>query len=618
MLSDYLFEYWAVFGISAAVVILLTPLFIKLAPHVGLMDVPNERCIHKKVTPLGGGFVVFVGFNLACYALYHLLWPDFAGRLGINWWHAFFISSAILLVVGLVDDYQGISPVSKLAGQALATVSLYLLSGYQFNLLGFDFGFWGGLIFVLIWTLGIVNAFNLIDGLDGLCSGLAMISSVGLAAVFLFRGVPGDAMICLALAGSCVGFLRYNFFPAKVFLGDTGSMFLGFALASVSLHAGGKGSFFVILAVPFFIAGIPITDTFLAIWRRSIRKILADRDGKPGVKIMQPDKEHLHHRLLDYGLKQNHVALVLYAANMLIVGLGLFYVIAQEVASGLFLIVFISAAYLLVKYVLQIELWETSKLLARFNDKPQLTRFMLVFYPLFDLLWISFSAWLAGVIALSGQQPFHGVSEWVSRLPLWVLPVLLSLFISKAYIKIWRNSFFRDYLTLMLAIVVGCSISWSLICLLTSNASISTFNQLLLFCLFSLLGVIGIRTLHQVIREWCVAGHKHDKRNVLVYGAGTHGGLYMRERHLNHGVELGSVNVIGFIDDNSLLKEKYIYGKAVLGELNDVKELVSKHNIDEVVLTTPISIDKLSKLKQIADQHKVKLMEWRAYTVGVH
>jgi UDP-GlcNAc:undecaprenyl-phosphate GlcNAc-1-phosphate transferase len=356
----------------------------------------------------------------------------------------------------------------------------------------------------------------------------------------------------------------------------------------------------------------------LAIWRRSIRKVLADRDGKPGVKIMQPDKEHLHHRLLDYGLKQHHVALVLYAVNMLIVGLGLFFIIAQEAASGLFLLIFITAVYLLVKYVLQIELWETTRLLARSNDKPQLTRFKLIFYPLFDLLWMSLSAWLAGVIALSGEQPFHGMSDWAFRLPIWVMPVLLALFVSKAYIKIWRNSFFRDYLSLMLAVVVGCSISWALICLLTNNANISAFNQLLLFCLFSLIGVIGIRTLHQVVREWCAAAHNHNKRNVLVYGAGTHGGLYMRERHLNHSVELGSVNVVGFIDDNSSLREKYVYGKAVLGELNDFNDLVSKHNIDEVILTTSISTDNLSKLKQFADQHKIKLMEWRAYTVGVH
>lgn len=618
MLSDHLFEYWAVFGVSAAIVILLTPLFIKLAPLAGLMDVPDERCIHKKITPLGGGVIVFIGFNVACYSLYHYFWPDFTGHLDIGWWQAFLISSAILLIVGLVDDIAGMPPLNKLAGQALATVCLYLISGHQLNLLGFDFGFWGGMAFVLIWTLGIVNAFNLIDGLDGLCSGLAMISSAGLAAVFMFRGVPGDAMICLALAGGCVGFLRYNFFPAKVFLGDTGSMFLGFALASISLHAGGKGSFFVILAAPFFIAGIPIIDTLLAIWRRSIRKVLAHRDGNPGVKIMQPDKEHLHHRLLDYGLKQHHVALVLYAVNMLIVGLGLFFIIAQEAANGLLFIILITAVYLLVKYVLQIELWETSKLLARPNDKPRVTRFKLIFYPLFDLLWMSLSVWLAGMIVLSGKQPFHGIGDWAFQVFLWVMPVLSSLLMSKVYIKIWRNSVFRDYLSLMLAVLVGCSISWALVCLLTGNAGIATFNQLLLFCLFSLIGVIGIRTPHQVIREWCAVNHRHNKRNVLIYGAGTHGGLYVRERHLNHSVDPDSVNVVGFIDDNSLLRQKYVYGKAVLGQLSDFNELVSKHHIDEVILTTAISTDNLSKLKQIAEQHKIKLMEWRAYTVGVH
>lgn len=619
MSSVPLLKYFAVFSLSTVIVILLTPLFIKLAPRLGLMDVPDERCVHKKITPLGGGLVVFIAFNISCYAIYHYFWLGFSSLLNITWWQAFFIASAILIIVGLIDDRFGMSPLMKLIGQATACSMLYFLSGYSVNLLNIDFGFWGGLVFVLIWTLAIVNAFNLIDGLDGLCSGLAMISAIGLAALFIFRSSVGDALVCLALVGACAGFLYYNFFPAKVFLGDTGSMFLGFTLASISLHAGGKGSIAVILATAFFIAGIPIIDTLLAIWRRSIRKVLAKHDGLANVKIMQPDKDHLHHRLLNYGIKQQHVTLVFYAASSVIVMVGLSFMIAKEISTGLFLVVFIIALYLLIKYVLQIELWETNRLIARTNESSSITRFNLIFYPLFDLLWMSVSVWLATVISLMGNSPFHSMGQFSSQLPLWVMPIFFFLFISKAYIKNWRNSFFRDYLLLSVAVVVGCVFSLALFSLLDKEFGFLLINQLLLFCFFSLAGIIGIRTPHSFIKELSIdnSNHSNISHNILLYGAGYHGGLYLRKRYLKYGNELKNTRIIGFIDDNVLLRQQYIYGKEVLGDLTDLKALIEKHHIDQIILTVEITDENTALLKKIADEQGVQLMHWQVSTVAI-
>ncbi|MDP1615279.1 MAG: aminotransferase class I/II-fold pyridoxal phosphate-dependent enzyme [Methylococcales bacterium] len=574
----------------------------------------------KNLGALGdGGVVVFIAFNIACSLLYYHFWPDFNGQLDMSWWRAFLISSAILLVIGLVDDHHGMSPLTKLAGQAVATACLYLLSDCQVNLLGFDFGLVGGLVFVLIWTLAIINAFNLIDGLDGLCSGLAMISAAGLAVVFMLRGSPGDGLICLALVGACAGFLYHNFFPAKVFLGDTGSMFLGFALASISFHAGGKASLFVLISAPFFIAGIPVIDTLLAIWRRSIRKELAKRNGQPTVKVMQADKDHLHHRLLNYGLKQYHVALVFYVVNVIMVSIGLLFIIFNELAIGFFLIAVIIGLYLLIKYVLQIELWETHRLMARSDKSPAMTRFSLMFYPAFDLLWMSLSVWLAGFIALSGTSAFHSMDEWTTELPLWVMPIFLLLSGSKVYIKIWRNSFFKDYLFLILAVLVGSTISLALFFLLHNSNSFLLLNQTLLFCLFSLLGIMGIRIPHHVIREWGVSNPNPNsnpdcRRNILLYGAGSRGGAYIRERYLNHADELGTISIVGFIDDDTFLRQQYTYGKVVLGDLNDLNDLILKYRIDEVRLTTDISNDNLSKLKQIASERHISLLKWQTCT----
>jgi len=619
MVMNNLFKYIAVFGLSYSIVLLLTPLFIRLAPRLGLMDVPDERCIHKKITPLGGGVVLFIAFHLTCYLLYRYFWPYVAGQLNADWWSAFFISSAILLVVGLVDDRYGLSPLLKLAGQTAAVLCLYFLSGYQVSLLSLDFGYWGGMGFVLLWTLGIINAFNLIDGLDGLCSGLAMISATGLAAVFIFRASSGDALVCLALVGACAGFLKYNFFPAKVFLGDTGSLFLGFVMASISLNGGGKGSFLVIIAMAFFVAGIPIIDTLLAIWRRSIRKELAKRDGSVAVKIMQPDKDHLHHRLLNLGLKQRHVTFALYAANIVTVLVGLSFMLAHELATGLFLVIFIIALYLLIKYVIQIELWETNKLLARSNGKSALTRFNLIFYPLFDLLWMSGSVWLATIISLFGFSPFRSMGQFSSQLPLWLLPVFILLFASKVYIRNWRNSFFKDYLLLSMVVVAGSTASFALLYLLDGDSGFLLINQLSLFCFFSSIGIVGIRTPHSFIKALSIDNPSPDtiRINVLIYGAGCHGGLYLQERYLNYGDELKAARIVGFIDDNPLLRKQYVYGKVVLGDLTDLKALIAKYQIDQIILAVDITDNKTALLKQIAGEHGVKLLRWQAQTIAI-
>jgi UDP-GlcNAc:undecaprenyl-phosphate GlcNAc-1-phosphate transferase len=465
----------------------------------------------------------------------------------------------------------------------------------------------------------IINAFNLIDGLDGLCSGLAMISATGLAAVFIFRQLSGDALVCLALVGACAGFLYYNSFPAKVFLGDTGSMFLGFTLASISLNAGGKGSFLVIVAMAFFVAGIPVIDTLLAIWRRSVRKELAKLDGSAAVKIMQPDKDHLHHRLLKLGLKQRHVTFVLYAANIVTVLVGLSFMLANELATGLFLVIFIITFYLLVKYVLQIELWETNKLLARSNEKSALTRINLIFYPLFDLLWMSTSVWLATIISLLGFSPFRSMGQFSSQLPLWILPVFLLLFTSKVYIRNWRNSFFRDYLFLSMAVVVGCTASFALLYLLDGDAGFLLVNQLSLFCFFSLVGIVGIRTPHCFIKELSIDNPSPGsiRCNVLIYGAGYHGGLCLQERYLKYGDELATTRIIGFIDDNTLLRKQYIYGKVVLGDLTNLKVLIAKYQIEQIILTVNITDNNAALLKKIAEEYGVKLMRWQAQTIAI-
>ena len=622
---EHLTKYFYTFGVSLLFVLIFTPLFIKITPKLGLIDYPNKRCIHSKPTPLAGGVIVFLGFHVACFALYHYFWPLFSGQLNLKWWHTFMLASSVLLGIGLIDDRFNISPIIKLAGQSFAALLLYFLSGYQINLLSLDFNFFWGMIFVLIWNLTIINAFNLIDGLDGLCSGLALISCTGLAAIFIFRGASGDALICLALIGSCLGFLRYNFFPAKIFLGDTGSMFLGFSLANISLQAGGKGSFFVLVAALFFVAGIPVIDTLLAIWRRSIRKILAKNNNQISIKVMGADREHLHHRLLDSGLKHNQVAYVLYAVNLIIVALGITYFLYNELATGMFLIMLIISFYLMVRHILKIELWETSRLFAQGFTHPVFADFSLILYLLFDLVWMASMVWISGIIVLNGAPPFNSLGDWANKLPFWLFPAFILMFISNTYTKIWRNSSFKDYFFLNLAVIVGGLISLSFFLILTTDTNhFNSINQTCLFVLFSTLGIVGIRIPYHLFREWGISNPNPNpnpdsmpRRNILVYGAGQHGALYLRARYLNHADEFGETYIAGFIDDNPTLHNKFTFGLPVLGGVTDIEKIALKFNINKIIISTPLSDENLNLLRQLSHKLNITLFEWRIYTISI-
>ena len=615
MYLEHLSKYYSVFAVAFLLVFMVTPVFIKIAPKLGLLDYPDQRRIHLKPIPIAGGLVVFIGFHVACFGLYHFFWPQFSGQLDLQWWRTFLLASSVLLGVGLIDDRFSLSPIIKLAGQSFAALLMYFLSGSQVELFNLEFNFFWGMVFVLIWNLTITNAFNLIDGLDGLCSGLAIISSVGLATIFIFRGSSGDALVCLALIGSCLGFLRYNFFPAKVFLGDTGSLFLGFTLANISLQAGGKGSVFVVIAALFFVAGIPVIDTLLAIWRRSIRKILAKNDGGIPVNIMAADREHLHHRLLDYGIKHHHVAYVLYAANLIIIALGIVYYIHKELAIGLFLIMLIITLYLSVRYILKIELWETSRLFAEKSAHPVYANFNLALYFLFDLAWMAAMVYVSGLLVLNGEEPFSSFGKWAYSLPFWLFPTFVLMVMSNTYIKVWRNSSFKDYFFLKLAIVVGGLISLAVFLMLSDDSHyFKIINQVSLFVLFSTLGIAGVRIPFHLFREFGLSNLKPAtaKQTVLVYGAGQHGGLYIRFRYLNHADSQQESTIAGFIDDNPDLHKKYTFGFPVLGGFDDIEELALKFKANKIILSVPLPDQRLASLRLLCEKLNIALLEWRA------
>ncbi len=293
------------FAISFVIAFAVTPLVKKLAVKIGAIDVPDEeRRVHKKPTPLMGGLAIFFGFLVSTFT-FSTIDKEIVGIL---------MGSVIIVILGIFDDKYNLPAKFKLIVQIIAA-SIPVFMGVRIERIilpflesnGFEFG-WLSYPLTIIWIVALTNAVNLIDGLDGLAAGVSSIASLSIFCVALMQGDFVSAILTAALVGACFGFLPYNFNPASVFMGDTGSTFLGFVMATISVMGLFKIHAIISFAVPFIAFGIPIFDTSFAIFRRI-------KEGRP---IMSPDRGHLHHRLIDRGFSVKQSVLIIYAICILL------------------------------------------------------------------------------------------------------------------------------------------------------------------------------------------------------------------------------------------------------------------------------------------------------------
>lgn len=305
--------FWA-FAVSLIVALLATPAVILLAKKTGAMDAPNARKVHKKPIPRIGGLAIYSGFMAAIIFValkFGLDGEQVKETIGLV------VSGSLIVALGLLDDYKNLPAKLKLLGQIGAAAVLVLIFDVRIDFMTDPFGdyfYFDNLpiphlaIFVtMFWLVGLTNTVNLIDGLDGLAAGVASIASFTIMLIALEQNFILVAVLTAALAGAAVGFLKYNFNPAEIFMGDTGSMFLGFMLAGISVTGAVKSVATIALVVPIFALGLPILDTTFAIVRRL----------RGGVPIFKPDKGHLHHRLLNVGFTQRQAVLLMYVVSAL-------------------------------------------------------------------------------------------------------------------------------------------------------------------------------------------------------------------------------------------------------------------------------------------------------------
>lgn len=610
-----------IFTVSLLIAFLSTPLSIRLGIRLGLLDIPDDRRIHSGAIPRSGGLAVIVGFYSGAVCIYQF-WPDYQGGLGPAWLKAFFWASAVIILTGLYDDKKGVRAEIKLLGQLIAAITMYLLTGQSVgNIMGYDFPDTLDCVLTLFWFLTITNAFNLIDGLDGLCAGITVISALGLGVSFIIRNMPVDSLACFALAGAALGFLYYNFHPAKVFLGDSGSMFCGFCLAAMALQTNGKSTLLVTAGMPILAAGIPVIDTILAIWRRSARSLLARSNGDKSPKgLMHADLEHLHHRLLALGFNQRQAAVALYLATLLCVMLGLLSALGSKTSFGLFLIIFTASVYVLIRHVVHVELWDTGKLLlTRIDNTPKRGFISLFFYPLWDLAWLTLSFGVAFLLVTKLVISPFSFNRWLVLLFIWLPCPYISLIIGNTYYKVWLHASKKDYLDLVLALVSGTLLSISAVSLLQQDISFFWMVAGLLFCLFSFAGIIGVRVIAPLFREWMLTSKRlHHYKNaqpverVLLYGAGRRCGLFMREQQLSPYRDTEFMRIAGIIDDSPFLRKRLMHGLHVLGGIDELESAIDARQIQRVIVTTDLTETVSERLIKLSRRKKFDVCQWRS------
>jgi UDP-N-acetylmuramyl pentapeptide phosphotransferase/UDP-N-acetylglucosamine-1-phosphate transferase len=607
-------KYIVAFLTALVVTYLLTPLVRALACRFDIVDLPNERRPHKHPTARGGGLAVIVGVYAACFLA--LTFPGLPrpGGFDLHWWLSFLPSSLILLAIGLVDDIHGLGPWRKLAGQVAAAL-LVCLSGTHFGkLFGYELPPLLDAILVVVWIVAVINAYNLIDGLDGLASGLAIISAIGLCGILVLGDLPGVALILVALMGACLAFLRYNFYPATIFLGDTGSMFIGFILGVVSLQTVTKSTFFLSMAIPLLVLGVPIYDALLAIWRRSVRRFLGEgtSGAKPG-GIMHADVEHLHHRLLKSGLSTRRVATILYITNGGLVMFGLLMTTFKSHTYGIFLLALLASVYVLLRHMAVIEMRETGRVILTGLRRPTHSMLKALAYPVWDMLC------LAGALAitmwlLEPPEPafWH---TWFLDLPIWVTPTFSLLVVSRTYVTVWTRARVLDVLMLLFTLQAGLLLSLGIALLIDPADSARWLMRAVVIAALGHAAIIGIRIFYRCVEEIVMylrskSNLNNDIERVVLYGAGGRCQLFLKERGFHNSSSFDGRMIAGLIDDEPAFHFKWVHGHIVLGGSRDLPALISRHRITGIVITAALTPESQAMLRALAFQNGLSLSEW--------
>lgn len=580
MIKDYL----KIFCASFLTCLILTPIVKRVALRFGFVSFPKDDRWHKRPTAILGGIAIFLAAILPLTYSIKLKSGEITG---------FFIGSLLIFICGIIDDFKKIAPQMKILFQIIAScvvvyfgVSIKINPAYMAKLPPVISGAVDLFLplFTIIWIMGITNALNLLDNMDGLCAGIAGIVSFMLFFSGLLTNNAIVTIISISLAGACFGFLPYNFKPAKIFMGDAGSMFLGFSLSLVALmgtSARAYSNILAALAVPVFILAVPIFDTALVTLLRTIN----------GRSILKGGKDHTSHRLVSLGLSEKKTVVFLYLICILFGVIALAYSRLDVLVVSILAFLVLIVLFFFGMFLAEVKAYPDDNGVERARQekiaegKVVLNSFIFnkrrIIEIIFDFLLICVAYYSAYLLRFEGKVIGHNIYLFKTSLP-WIIVIkLLCFYRFNLYRGIWHYVGISDLIAIFKATILASIIS---VLFITFVSRFQDHSRVVFVIdwLLTLFFISFSRVIFRLLEEY-FQGFNSGKR-ILILGAGSCGELFLREIKHNKGL---NYKPIGFIDDDERKKGKIIHGLPILGTRKDLNDEIREKNIEEVIIAAP-------------------------------
>ena len=604
---------------AAMLSMFFTRLCIEILPLFQMMDIPRGRHQHAKPVPRGGGLAIIISFVIVM--LWYLIFnPPTSG----NWADRTLLIQfgpplLAITILGLLDDRFELRSIVKLAVHIGIGVYLYWQGARIDSILNISIPAYLALPLTVCWCIGIINAFNLIDGMDGLASGLATISAFAMAMWQVITLGNITSTVCLMVfCGTCLGFLRYNFSPARIFLGDTGSMFIGLFFAYFSIIQSAKAVTITSLLVPVLAMGVPLFDVFLAIIRRLYRRYVLKM---PDVGIMTGDHDHLHHRLQGQLQNTRKTAYTIYNLAIFMVAGAMIAALLDNVMQSLSFAILLIVLFSVIRFA-TIEFYDATKLLSEGIRIPRRKFILTALHPVLDVILLTI-AYVC--ICILFQRDFDTTPFTPRRMMLYIAPYPLVLILSGIYRTYWLRTGIIRYYKLILMLGVASLVVLALVLgdLLLEYGKdrdqISLMREFFVaYALFGSALILGERFfLHylesfglQNIANSITEGKKEVLPRTLIYGGGLYCKLFLNSLS-SASKQQDRRKVIGILDDNSMLCRLNVYGLNVLGNIDELESLLEKYEFDEIVIALRSTTDEIrQKLREFGKAHHIVIREF--------
>jgi UDP-GlcNAc:undecaprenyl-phosphate/decaprenyl-phosphate GlcNAc-1-phosphate transferase len=536
-----------------------------LATRWGCVALPKKERWHTRPTPTLGGVAFFLGFIPAVL----FFSPDPLANA------PFFMIVTQMFVVGIYDDLRQLNPATKLVGQIICAATA-IFFGYSLN-----FFSWPPLdaLLTAAWIIGLTNALNLLDNMDGLAGGIALIATLYLAFLFNQEGDAQHVVLALAIAGAVAGFLIYNFYPASVFMGDAGSLFLGSALSLLTIQAHGQASNILsLVAVPTCIMLVPILDTTLVTMTRLLR----------GQSISQGGRDHTSHRLVILGLSERQTVLLLYFMASIA---GATAVLIEWFSYSLSLVFFpvvIIAFVLFTAYLAQIEVVPAEEARRKQSHEKlavilsTLTYRRRILEVLLDFFVISSAYYLAFALRFEFQLDDSLLRLFVNSLPLVLAATYAGIWLFRLYRGLWRYTGLEDLVRIAQATACATLLSMAAILLAYRFVGYSRV-VFVVYGLLLFLGVAGSRLSFRLFGLF-LKRRRQEEVPVLIYGAGDGGEIAVRECRNNSQV---AYRPVGFLDDDPRKEGRTVLGVRVLGGADKLPQIIRHERVQGCIISSP-------------------------------